>query len=331
MNRPKVSVIIPVYKVEKHIAKCCRSLFSQTLDNVEYIFIDDAGLDNSISVIKEVLEEFPERKENVKFIIHPENKGVSRSRQDGLDAATGEYIIHCDPDDYLDREAYEALYEKAKKSGADLVMCDFAIEKDGKISHLSQRPISLHHISLLQQMSCLRNPNIMGSTCNKLIRNEIAKKYRFPDDIIYCEDLYYLFMILNEDIKIEYIDAPFYHYVAHEESLVNSYNEKIFESDIRLMSKFKDLEKLNLSTDYGLCCNSFIGVILRNKALNYSGFDKRRIKRETKPFRKNLLRSNQLKTVPGLLTAAGLYLNFEIFRRLNLSLRKFKNQISSGI
>ena len=122
---PKISVIIPVYKAEPYIERCVRSLFSQTLDDLEYIFIDDCTPDNSISVLKAVLDEYPNRRDQVKIVNHQHNQGVSQSRQDGFDATTGEYVIHCDPDDWIEPEMYELLYDKAKSGNFDIVGCDF--------------------------------------------------------------------------------------------------------------------------------------------------------------------------------------------------------------
>lgn len=115
----KVCVIIPVYKAEVYIEKCTRTLFGQTLDNLEYIFVDDCSPDHSIEVMERVLNEFPNRKSQVKVIRHEVNQGVSAARQHGVGAADAEYIIHCDPDDYLELDMYEAMYRKAKEDNND--------------------------------------------------------------------------------------------------------------------------------------------------------------------------------------------------------------------
>ena len=133
MPTPKVSIVIPVYNVEKYIERCVRTLFAQTLDDLEYIFVDDCSPDNSIDVMLKVLEEYPVRKPQVKLIRHEINQGVSQSRQDGVEAATGEYIIHCDPDDWVELDMYEQLYTKAKETNADLVLCDYYEVTNGEI------------------------------------------------------------------------------------------------------------------------------------------------------------------------------------------------------
>ena len=96
---PKVSVIVPVYNAEKYIERCVRSLYNQTLDDIEYIFVDDCTPDNSMEVLQKVMDEYPKRKLHTKIIIHTTNTGQSGSRKDGILAATGDYIIHCDADD----------------------------------------------------------------------------------------------------------------------------------------------------------------------------------------------------------------------------------------
>ena len=98
---PKVSVIVPVYGVEKYIERCARSLFEQTLDDMEFIFVDDCTKDESIEVLKRVIDLYPVRKDQVKIIHHAVNKGLSRARETGVNAATGDYIGHCDSDDWV--------------------------------------------------------------------------------------------------------------------------------------------------------------------------------------------------------------------------------------
>ena len=96
---PKVTVIIPVYGVEKYISRCARSLFEQTLDDIEYIFVDDCTKDNSIGVLQEVLEQYPQRREQTRIVKLLVNSGQAAARKYGMQLATGDYIIHCDGDD----------------------------------------------------------------------------------------------------------------------------------------------------------------------------------------------------------------------------------------
>ena len=97
----KVSVIIPIFGVERFIRKCAETLMEQTLQEVEYIFVNDATPDGSISVLKEVIAYYPQRLTHVRIIEHKVNKGLPAARNTGLSYATGEYVFHCDSDDYL--------------------------------------------------------------------------------------------------------------------------------------------------------------------------------------------------------------------------------------
>ena len=99
---PKVSVVIPVYGVEKYIERCARSLFEQTLDDIEYIFVNDCTKDRSIDILNEVINDYPARKQQIRIVHHKENKGLPFARQSGWQVATGEYVANCDSDDWVD-------------------------------------------------------------------------------------------------------------------------------------------------------------------------------------------------------------------------------------
>lgn len=128
---PAVTVIVPVYNVSVYIEKCARSLFEQTLGSLEILFIDDCTPDNSVEIIKSVLAEYPERNSLTRIIKMPSNGGLATVRRQGIIEAKGLYIIHCDGDDWVDPELYEALYKEAVMSGADITVCDEVMEYDG--------------------------------------------------------------------------------------------------------------------------------------------------------------------------------------------------------
>lgn len=109
VNKPKVSILVPIYGTEQYIEKCARTLFEQTYDNIEFIFVNDCTRDNSVHVLKRVLEEYPLRKSQTRIIEHKENKGLAGSRLTGLQNATGEYVWCVDSDDYVEKNAVEVL------------------------------------------------------------------------------------------------------------------------------------------------------------------------------------------------------------------------------
>ena len=117
----KVSVIIPIYGVEKFIGRCAKTLMQQTLKEVEYIFVNDATPDCSMKVLQEVLARYPERQNSVVVAVHETNKGLPAARNTGLQMAQGEYIFHCDSDDFVEPDMLETLYTEAVMHRADIV------------------------------------------------------------------------------------------------------------------------------------------------------------------------------------------------------------------
>lgn len=124
-EHPKVSVIIPVYGVEAFIERCARALFEQTLDSIEYLFIDDCTPDRSIDILKQVLQEYPQRAQQVTIHRMEQNSGQAKVREWGMRNVTGEFVIHCDSDDWPEVTMYEDLYGIARKENTDIVFCDY--------------------------------------------------------------------------------------------------------------------------------------------------------------------------------------------------------------
>ena len=116
----KVSVIVPVYNVEKYIRKCLDSLVNQTLENIEIIIVDDGSTDTSKDIIKEYMDKY----KNIKYY-QKENGGLGDARNYGLQYATGKYIAFLDSDDYIRVRTYQLMYEKAEKEDSDIVECNF--------------------------------------------------------------------------------------------------------------------------------------------------------------------------------------------------------------
>lgn len=216
---PAISIITPVYKVADFIPRCLDSILHQTFIDWECILIDDGSPDASGAICDEYA------KEDSRFkVIHKQNGGVSSARQTGLEAACGEYIIHVDPDDYVEPTMLEELYKKAQEEDADMVICDFFYKKDDKVTYRKQEPSSLKAERVLQDIFIL----IWGSCWNKLVRHSccIECGAGFPDGVNYSEDVCFNVQLLKHDIKIAYLPKAFYYYVQHEDSITNSFSPK---------------------------------------------------------------------------------------------------------
>lgn len=168
---PKVSVVIPVYGVEKYIERCARSLFEQTLDDIEYIFVNDCTKDRSIDILNEVINDYPVRKQQVRIVHHEENKGSALARLSGWQTANGDYIISCDSDDWVDLNLYESMYNVAVEKDADIVVSDYMFVEGGdanKICGLRDEKASKEQV--INDLMYMRTS---WSLWNKLIRNDL--------------------------------------------------------------------------------------------------------------------------------------------------------------
>lgn len=221
--QPKISVIIPVYKSEKYIERCCKSLFEQTLDNIEYIFVDDCSPDNSVAMIREIAARYSERESMVKVLSHTPNKGVSFSRQKGLEIATGEFVIHCDSDDWVDNNAYETAYNTAIEQNADIVRFGTVVEYSNKKKIYSPYPRTDFMSPLVFNISPATG-SVWGGMVKRtlLIENDI----RFPENINWGEDFCVSIAGLILSKKTICLKECFYHYWQNIDSITHTISEK---------------------------------------------------------------------------------------------------------
>lgn len=221
MERPKVSVIIPVYKVVDFISRCARSLFSQSLRDVEYIFINDCTPDNSIEILQETLVDYPAVKNYVKIYSMPENSGQSAVRRYGISVATGEYIIFCDSDDWVDVDYCKKLWEKAVAEDLDIVICDY-YKSDGKV-HTPFKSSDIRFIQTSKLYSELIKGHLSTAVWNKLVKRSLYQDERliFPKCNMW-EDFVLNTQTFYAAKKIGYIPQPLYYYYYNPNSICNS-------------------------------------------------------------------------------------------------------------
>lgn len=215
---PQVSVVVPVYNTAPFIARCCESLFSQSLQSLQFVFVDDASTDGSLDIVHQVLHRYPQRQSQVLFFSLPQHQGVGAARQLGLEAATGDFVIHCDSDDWVEFNLYELLYTRAIETGADIVTCGYSIDQvDGSII------TTVPALSQSEKISFNIGPQV-GSLCLKLIRNVYILQHhlQIPSDINWGEDLCFSLQALLLTHDIQSVDEPLYHYVQHKASLTHT-------------------------------------------------------------------------------------------------------------
>ena len=224
----RVSVIIPVYCAEQYIERCAHSLFGQTLSDIEYIFIDDCTPDHSIENMPEVLGQYPHRKQQVKVIRNEYNLKQAGSRKVGMQAATGDYMIHCDPDDWVELEMYQSLLDHAQKSDSDVTVCSILLERKRKTEILEMGFASNPHEYINMARTTLMN----WSLCNKLIRSSLIREHEiYPfHGVNYMEDVGVCVRVMYYANRVSFLDKPFYHYYLANSNSIS--HNKDFSSNI---------------------------------------------------------------------------------------------------
>ena len=231
-SHPKVTIIIAVYNCEMYFEKCVRSLFEQTLDKIEYVFINDATPDHSIDILKRIIGNYPTRNPFVKIINLETNSGVSNARKIGIEQASGEYIIHADSDDWVDIDMYKRLYLKAKATNADIVGCNFKhVYSDYQYDFRQQYADTME-----ENIRRLINGRIFPSLCTSLTRKSLIDEngIAFPVGLNMGEDLYFNLQLYLHAKKIVSMDWAPYHYRHTEDSSCVQKTRKSIDSDIAI-------------------------------------------------------------------------------------------------
>ena len=237
----KVSIIVPVYNVEKYLERCLNSLINQTLDNIEIIVVNDGTKDNSQLIIDKFVQMDSRVKSYIKL-----NGGLSDARNYGLKFAKGEYIGFVDSDDYVDFDMFRMLYEKAKEKEFDMVVCDLNYVFDDKIVFCSSKlNKDLYNKKQIKE----KMVNIYPTAWNKIYKKKIIEKFEFTKGIWY-EDVDFLYRILPKINLIGVVKEPLYQYVQREGAITSVFNEKLFDY-IKIWDNIvKTYKKNNIYNEY---------------------------------------------------------------------------------
>ena len=235
---PKVSVIVPIYNVEKYLEKCINSLLSQTLEDIQIILVNDGSKDNSGNIAKE----YEKNNKDRVIYVEKENGGLSDARNYGLKYATGDFIAFLDSDDYIEKNAYEEMYNKAIEENADYVECDFIWEFPNKIRVDKQYPYK----NKKEMLSFVR-----VVAWNKLIKRQLItdNNLEFPKGLRY-EDVEFTYKLIPFINKFAYVDKPFIHYVQREGSIANVQNERTAEIFTVLDNVIEFYKENNIYDEY---------------------------------------------------------------------------------
>lgn len=310
IQSPKISVIVPVYKAETYLHRCINSILAQTFTDFEVLLIDDGSPDRS----GEICDEFAQKDKRVR-VFHKENGGVSSARQCGIDNAYGEYTIHVDPDDWVEICMLEELYTKAVKDDADMVICDYFVNKATKQIYQKQQPSLLDHETVLKELF----QQLHGSCCNKLIKRTcyINHNIKFCPDLNCREDLLFNVLLLVFNIKIAYIPQAYYHYdnYSNANSLVK--NKSFSQDEIFLSEIQKSLPKHLFN-----CVYPYISYqILMDRCLRET-CSRKEFKQAYKQYLSPMFHAIKRPLFVRIILALSLWTSYSISRRIILSLKK---------
>lgn len=221
----KVSVIVPVFRVEQYIERCVRSLMEQTFDDVEFIFVDDASPDQSMEIVKRVTGEYHR---NVRFLVHEKNRGLPAARNTGLEAAQGEFIYHCDSDDWPEPTMLEKMVGAADAVGADFAYCDYYLSFANKERWVYQPTYS-------DSMEMLERGFLAGmikyNVWNKLVRRRLYLDYglRSPEKHNKGGEDLMMVKVLRMANKVIHVPEALYHYNrTNDNAITKTRSEKHF-------------------------------------------------------------------------------------------------------
>ena len=225
----KVSIIVPIYNVEKYLPKCIESIINQTYKNLEIILVDDGSPDNCAKICDEYA-----KKDNRIKVIHKPNGGVSSARNAGLDIATGEYIGFVDPDDFIAPEMYEQMLEAIKTANADLAICGFNVVHENDFSILKSNTLPIKKLigveNCIFDLFSLEGFSIRPCVWNKLFVNKLISNQRFDTNYSISEDLLFFIHYLLKINNIIYVTSPLYNQTNRSTSVTHN-SQKV--EDIR--------------------------------------------------------------------------------------------------
>ncbi|SHF39036.1 Glycosyl transferase family 2 [Bacteroides faecichinchillae] len=235
---PLVSIVVPIFNVERYIDKCLDSLFSQSYINIQYVFVNDSTPDDSMKHVERKLLEYPHRANQVCVVTHDVNKGLTAARRSGLQYAEGEYIWHVDSDDYISMDAVELLVNKANESDADMVLFN------------ATEVYSNHYKIVVQSIPKIKEDYLYNvltrqsrfELCFRFCKKDLYQGVELDPLVCYGEDYATTPRLIYNAKKIVYLDSVCYYYVKYNSSSytasVNVRSVKSLERAMTILSDF---------------------------------------------------------------------------------------------
>lgn len=219
----KISVVMPVFNVAGYLERAMKSLFSQTLQQIEFILVDDCSTDGSYDLLLDIVDRNPALQNRIQVVRHPHNKGVAAARNTGLSLAKGKYLAAIDPDDWVDVDMFEKMLNKAEESGADIVWCDYLNDYQDHERYVKQDYKE-------DNLACIRGliqGKILGGMCTKIVAHDLFIKHhiQFPEGLNMCEDLRVSVQLFYYAQRVAHLKEAPYHYTKYREDSISVSSE----------------------------------------------------------------------------------------------------------
>lgn len=259
--KEKISVVIPIFRVEKYIEKCLNSLLNQTYKNIEIICVGDKGVENDISL--DIAKKKAKTNKNIKVYLQ-DKRGVGSARNFGFTKSTGKFIMFVDSDDYVEKNMIELMYNRLTQTKSDIVVCGF-----DRIDEITEKIYSREMISMDYNILKLNHSNMnemaftSPSPWGKLYKRELIENIKFSDNKDDIEDLLYFLYLVPNIKRIAYLKNVLYHYLVREGSAVlttSSKKSQTFRNSLIKVKNYYTEKKLNAEYMYFLDIVAFIHV-----------------------------------------------------------------------
>ena len=259
-----ISVIVPVYKVEKYLNRCVESIVNQTYKNLEIILVDDGSPDNC----PQMCNEWAKKDERIK-VIHQSNQGVSVARNAGIDIAKGSLLCFVDSDDYVDVMYVEMLSYPVTKGETDLTLCNWWREK--KNERILGQKIDVKCLNGNLQDDFMFYDSLMRSACGKIFITRTIKenKLYFIPKHKFCEDSIFVLNYCKYVDRIKFLGQPLYTYYDADDSATKIVSKEMFENYLFYLKCFSEFKDTKCLRQGNMMLNSYvIGGIAQFGILN---------------------------------------------------------------
>lgn len=264
-----ISVIVPIYNVEKYLEKCLKSICNQTYHNLDIVLVDDGSTDNSSTIC----DNYTQKDKRIQTI-HKKNGGLSDARNCGISHSKGDYLIFVDSDDYIDLDMIKMLYNNLIEMDADISVCGYNMIYNNRVVPICDGKTRVVYSPLDALKVLLKRENMGVIACNKLYKKGIFHNVRYPVGQ-HFEDINTTYKLIVASHKIVYTPRPMYYYVQRETSIngmnfqTQKFNDKLYDMETAAdeLLNFVATNYSNAETDVSIGCLDYYLRIIDQEIL----------------------------------------------------------------